>query len=88
MKISINDYVYVKLTEFGEKVLFNYWFKILYQDKNFTDIAIKNHIVENKNYYKFQLHDFMIIFGNHIDLANQNSCFKNNEILTNEKDLK
>lgn len=88
MKISLNDYVYVKLTEFGKKNLFNYWLAIFNGYENKAIEAIEMYDLENSNYKRFQLHNFMTIFGNHIDLGNQNFCFENNEIFTNLKDLK
>ena len=82
-RFNINHIVKVKLTDYGEKVLYTHLIVYeKYMPLKYTDV----YKTDELGYKTFQLWDLMNIFGAHI-YSGAPICFENNEIIFNEKDL-
>ena len=86
---NINQYVYVKLTEYGKEVYLNFINKpyiILNGEekyKRFEDLWLKP---EKDGYYRFQFWRLIETFGEHTSVGFSN-CFET-DIYFDKKDLK
>lgn len=79
MNINLNEYVQVKLTEYGKRVHFDYWYdKPIHIRSKFP---YRQPIINEQGYSKFQLWDLMSIFGPVLHLGNPNVPFEGNEIV-------
>ena len=74
MNINLNEYVKVKLTDYGLKV-----HRTHYLVKSAP--VYRPPRVDEQGYSKFQLWDLMNIFGSVMYLGNPNVPFENNEII-------
>lgn len=76
MKVfNINEYIYVKLTDRGKNILNNY-----YADFDWKPTP------NEEGYYKFQMWQFMNLFGNHFSMGTDNITINNN-VYFKEEDL-
>lgn len=79
MNINLNEYVKVKLTDYGLAVHYDSWY--------YKEIHIRARFpyklprVDEQGYSKFQLWDLMSIFGSVMYLGNPNVPFEDNEII-------
>jgi hypothetical protein len=77
-EININEYVYVQLTEKGKQVYYDYYHAL---DKlgnlNLGELELQEY---KEGYVKFQLWQFIQIFGPKIYLGMTEPLFKNNDL--------
>jgi len=79
MNINLNEYVKVKLTDYGEQIHYgNYIAKgVSFCMKH----KYRPPLIDEQGYSKFQLWDLMNIFGSVMYLGNPNVPFEGNEIV-------
>ena len=70
-KINLNDTIKVKLTPLGADIFYHQYDKL---NKNYGKTVIEPHLpkVDEKGYTKFQLHQFMELYGEHIGVTKPN----------------
>lgn len=70
-KINLNDTIKVKLTPLGADIYYHQYDQL---NKECKRVAIEPHLpkVDEKGYTKFQLHQFMELYGEHIGIAKPN----------------
>lgn len=91
--ININEYVWVELTEYGWQSLAFYYKKLFsgcypfakeyYSVEDYVEMYKKEtapHTIDGveRTLTRFQLHDFMLKFGNELFLGNKNVIVDNN----------
>ena len=68
VKINLNNQIYVKLTKVGEEIYYDYIKKINdYYGREIIDKYTPDY--EDGGYAKFQLWEFMNIYGNYIGMG-------------------
>lgn len=68
VKINLNNQIYVKLTKVGEEIYYDYIKKINdYYGREIIDKYTPDY--EDGGYAKFQLWEFMNIYGNYISMG-------------------
>lgn len=68
VKINLNNYIYVKLTKVGEEIYYDYIKKINdYYGREIIDKYTPDY--EDGGFAKFQLWEFMNIYGNYISMG-------------------
>ena len=65
--VNLNEYIKVKLTDKGKEIYRNYWYDI-------DDEYVPTLNVDEGGYCKFQLWDFMRIFGEHFRMGGGLPC--------------
>lgn len=76
-EFNINDEIKVKLTEKGSRAMYNYYI---------CRGCITSKLPDENGYTRFQLWEFMSIFGQYMHIGN-NDMFEDLNILINEDDL-
>lgn len=69
--INLNDAIKVKLTPLGADIFYHQYDQL---NKDYKRVVIEPHLpkVDEKGYTKFQLHQFMELYGEHIGMAKPN----------------
>jgi hypothetical protein len=69
--INLNDVIKVKLTPLGADIYYHQYDQL---NKDYQRVVIEPHLpkVDEKGYTKFQLHQFMELYGEHIGIAKPN----------------
>lgn len=76
--VNLNEYIKVKLTDKGKEIYRNYWNYI-------DDEYVPKLNVDEEGYCKFQLWEFMHIFGEHFHMGGGLPCETNVKIQIREK---
>lgn len=69
---NLNDYIKVKLTEFGRKI-----YRSSFVSLGLPEPRIN---VDEDGYTRFQIHDFISVFGEHIHIGCELPCETNIQI--------
>ena len=81
--VNINEHIFVKLNERGQRILKNYYLKLQVDDEQMKYCTETN----SEGYYKTPLWNFCAIFGRYFDIGGDNIS-ENNEIFFNDSILK
>lgn len=76
--VNLNEYIKVKLTDKGKEIYRNYWHYIDDEDVPTLD-------TDEEGFCKFQLWEFMHIFGEHFHMGGRLPCETNVKIQISEK---
>lgn len=74
MTINLNDFVKVKLTDYGKEIYYHRYDDLNEWRRKYGLIRLEPHFpeVDEEGKSKFQLWDFMKIYGNYIGMARPN----------------
>lgn len=76
--VNLNEYIKVKLTDKGKEIYRNYWHDL-------DDEHVPTLNIDEEDYCKFQLWEFMRIFGEHFHMGGGMPCETNVKIQIREK---
>lgn len=81
--VNINEHIFVKLNERGQRILKNYYLKLQVDDEQMKYCIETN----SEGYYQTELWNFCAIFGPYFNIGGDNIS-ENNEIFFNDSILK